>query len=295
MFTLSGLGKRYRRVTALDSLDLEMEKGSVFLVLGSGGSGKSTLARILLGVTRPTHGRADVLGWTAHRHSRAIRERVAYVPQTKAVYAGMRAEEYLRFYGGYFPDADPVLGGQILSRWGVAPRRKVDRLSEGGRARLLLAAALSRKPRLAVLDEPFVGVDPEATADAVKMLRILNTRGCGVVLVTNRIDEAEPLCDRVAILDRGRVVLADDLAGLRRRWKRIRIRRPAAPGGVAEWPNVLRVERSADSLTLVTRAYTAKLSARVAEMEPAAVEVSDLSLREIYLEVLRNRPTGNGS
>ncbi|MCI0687877.1 MAG: ABC transporter ATP-binding protein, partial [Sporichthyaceae bacterium] len=147
---------------AVDRLDLTLPDGCICGLVGANGSGKSTTLQMLSGVTRPTSGSATVLSLDIERQSVELRRQVALVPQGKGLYSRLEADRFLRYYASFFPEADPTAGARLLQRWGVPADQPIGALSHGSRAKVLLAAAMSRRPRLWLLDEPTEGLDPEA-------------------------------------------------------------------------------------------------------------------------------------
>lgn len=287
MIETSGLTKRYRSVVALDSVDLELPGPGITGLLGPDGGGKSTLLKILLGAVRPTDGTARVLRWDVRRHPVDTRRHVGYVPEEKTLYREVPVEAYIRYYAGFFGDASAEDGLRLLRRWSVPTGRRPGEMSEGDRAKVLLAAVLCRDPRIFLLDGLFRGLDPASAAEVAGLLRERRARGSGILVATDRVEEAERVCDRVVILAGGRVRLAGKVEDLRRRWKRVRIEDPEAAAGLEDHPTVVRLVRSGDGVEVVASFYSAKLAAEITRRcggDPGRTR--GLSLREIYLEVM---------
>jgi ABC-type multidrug transport system ATPase subunit len=215
-----GLTKRYGGRPVVDALDLEVQQGEVFGFLGPNGSGKTTTARMLLGLISPNGGEAWLLGSKVPCPERlpeigAMVEEPAFYPWM----SGRRNLEVIGDEGGQVPP-----GGldQALELAGIAAAadRKVKAYSQGMRQRLGLAAAVLRRPALVLLDEPGNGLDPAGIHDLRDLLRHLGHSGTTVFLSSHLLGEVEQVCDRVAIIDRGRLVsfgTVDDLAGARQR------------------------------------------------------------------------------
>lgn len=287
MIETSRLTKRYRSVVALDSVDLEVPGRSITGILGPDGGGKSTLLKILLGAVRPTDGTARILRWEVRRHPVDTRRHVGYLPEEKRVYRQIPVEAYIRYYAGFFGDASPEDGLRLLRRWSVPTEVRPGEMSAGDRAKVLLAAVLCRDSRVFLLDGLFRGLDPASAAEVAGLLRERRARGSGILLATDRVEEAERVCDRVVILARGRVRLAGKVDDLRRRWKRVRIEDPEAAAGLEDHPTVARMSRSGGAVELITSFYSAKLAAEITRRcggDPG--DVRSVSLREIYLEVM---------
>ncbi|NHA69136.1 ABC transporter ATP-binding protein [Phycicoccus flavus] len=235
-----GLTKRYGRVTAVDSLDLDVRAGDRYGFLGPNGSGKTTTVRMLLGLVYATSGDIEVLGRSMPRHAGRVLPEVGALVEGPGAYPHLSARANLRLLDAAGP---PVAGGPLadgvgsrgsrrrrieaaLEQVGLADvgRRPVRAYSLGMRQRLGLAAALLRGPRLLVLDEPTNGLDPRGIAEIRDLLLDLNARGTTVFLSSHLLAEVEAFCTRVGVLDRGRLVAQDDLDTLRGPTGRTRVR-----------------------------------------------------------------------
>jgi len=208
------LAKRYGDVRAVDGLSLTVETGEVFGLLGPNGAGKTTTVEILEGYRRPDDGHVRVLGLDPIRDGRALRPQIGVMLQEGGLYPGVRPLEVLQLFASFYDDsADPR---QLVDRVGLTDTRRtlVRRLSGGQKQRLSLALALVGRPSLLFLDEPTAGMDPHARATTWDLIRVLRDDGVTVVLTTHAMDEAEQLCDRVGIIDGGRLVTCGSPAEL---------------------------------------------------------------------------------
>jgi ABC-2 type transport system ATP-binding protein len=201
------LTKCFGANTAVDRLDLEVAPGELVAVLGPNGAGKTTTVELLLGLHRPDAGRARVLGLDPAANGR-LHTMVGALLQDGAVPAGLRAREAVRLHAAFH--ADPADPDELLERLGLTPAagRTFRHLSTGQKRRLLLALALVGRPRVLFLDEPTAGLDPAARATTWALVRELAADGATVLLTTQLIEEAERVADRVAIIDRGRLLAA---------------------------------------------------------------------------------------
>jgi ABC-2 type transport system ATP-binding protein len=211
---IAGLEKRYGDVRAVDGISLTVAPGTVFGLLGPNGAGKTTTVETLEGYRRADAGTVRVLGLDPARAGARLRRRIGVMLQEGGLYPGIRPLEALRLFASYY-DA-PEDPDALLDRVGLRPvaGTLVRRLSGGERQRLSLALALVGRPELVFLDEPTAGLDPHARATAWALLRELRDRGITVLLTTHAMDEAEQLCDRIAIIDRGRLVASGSPAEL---------------------------------------------------------------------------------
>ncbi len=203
---VSGLVMRYAEKTAVDHLDLRVERGTITAVLGPNGAGKTTTLETCEGYRVPQQGIVRVLGLDPQRERRALLPRIGVMLQDGGAWSGVRAMEMLRHVSRLHAhplDVDALAERLGLEDCGRTPYR---RLSGGQQQRLKLALALVGRPELVFVDEPTAGMDPAARRTTWELLRQLRTDGVTVVLTTHHMDEAERLADRIHIIDRGRVI-----------------------------------------------------------------------------------------
>jgi ABC-2 type transport system ATP-binding protein len=192
-------------IVALAGIDLSVRPGEIFGLLGPNGAGKTTTIETLAGLRRPTAGTVRVLGFDPVAQRDEIRKRVAIQPQHAAVFEQQTVYELLRVWASLYPD--PETPDVIIDRMGLSASRdvRVSKLSGGQRQRLLVGTALISRPRLLVLDEPSTGMDPNARQELWNAIRAHRESGGTVLLSTHSMEEAEMLCDRVAVLHKGAV------------------------------------------------------------------------------------------
>ncbi len=200
------LHKTYGTTVAIDDVSLQVRRGEIFGLLGSNGAGKTTTVECLEGLRRPDGGRVRVLGVDPHAHPAQLRGRVGCQLQESHLPERMRVWEALHLFARASPD--PVDCDDLLAGWGLAEKRKAafGNLSGGQRQRLLVALALVSRPEVVFLDEMTTGLDPAARRASWDLIERIRDEGTTVVLVTHFMDEADRLCDRVAVMDAGRIV-----------------------------------------------------------------------------------------
>jgi len=213
------LRKSYGRTDALAGVSFEVHSGEVFGLLGPNGAGKTTTLAIIAGRMRPSSGSAIVFGRRVHLDSMAVRRLIGLVPHRVAVYPKLSASENLRFFGQMYDLRAKELEqriSELLDLVGLAVRRDqyVATFSEGMKRRLNLALSLLHRPRLVLLDEPTIGIDPQSREHVFTIVQRLRQEGAAIVYTTHYLDEAERLCDRVAIMDEGRILALGTMAAL---------------------------------------------------------------------------------
>jgi len=211
VLSAQGLRKFYGDLEVVAGIDLAIDKGECFGLLGPNGAGKTTTLRLLLGLIQPDAGDIAMLGRPVPRDARRARERVGVVPQMDNLDPDFTVRENLTAYGRYFGVSSAQIAErlpELLDFAGLSGRAdaKIQTLSGGMKRRLTLARALVNDPEVIFLDEPTTGLDPQARHLMWQGLRRLTAQGKTILLTTHFMDEAERLCDRLAIMDRGRII-----------------------------------------------------------------------------------------
>lgn len=213
---IRGLAKRFGRVQALAPLDLDIRRGEVLGCLGPNGAGKTTLIRLLLGLLRPTAGRAEIFGLDAFRDAARCHARLAYVPGETNLWPALTGQQTLRLLGNLHGEVDARYQAELIELFQLDPLGKVANYSKGNRQKVSLVAALSTRAELLLLDEPTSGLDPLMEEAFRKCVQVARRRGQTVLLSSHLLSEVEALCDRVAILRHGTLADLGTLEQLRR-------------------------------------------------------------------------------
>jgi ABC-2 type transport system ATP-binding protein len=208
---VQGLRKRFGDVLALDGIDLEVARGTVYGLLGPNGAGKTTTVRVLTTILQPDEGHASVLGYDVTRQPVSVRRLIGLTGQFAAIDGNLTGRENLRLVGKLtqLPKAEVVArAGELLDRFGLADAgdRPARTYSGGMRRRLDVAAALVHRPPVLFLDEPTTGLDPQSRNDLWEMIRELVAEGTTVLLTTQYLEEADRLAERIAVIDGGKVI-----------------------------------------------------------------------------------------
>ena len=216
MIRVSGLTKDYGMRRAIDSLTFEAEQGEILGFLGPNGAGKTTTMRILTGYMPPTEGEATVAGYDIVAESIEVRRRVGYLPETAPLYNDMTVFDYLKFMADlrHLPNSEDRID-DTLEQVGLEDRADgyIGKLSKGMRQRVGLAQALLHRPEVLILDEPTIGLDPGQVVDVRNVIREIGKERT-VLLSTHILSEAQQLCDRVLIINKGHIVAEDTPANL---------------------------------------------------------------------------------
>ena len=211
---ISHLSKAYGNIVAVDDVSLSVSAGEIFGILGPNGAGKTTTVECVLGLRAPDAGSISVLGLDPARDAAELRPIVGAQLQESALPAKLRVGEILAEYRSFY--TEPADVGELIEGLGLAGKVKdyYRSLSGGQRQRLSIALALIGRPKVAVLDEMTSGLDPQARRDTWDLIESVRDRGVTILLVTHFMEEAERLCDRVALIDSGHVVAVDSPVGL---------------------------------------------------------------------------------
>jgi ABC-2 type transport system ATP-binding protein len=203
---VTGLTKRYSGTTVVDGISFDVVRGEIFGILGRNGAGKTTTVECLQGLRRADGGRMRVLGLDPLTQAAELRKRIGSQLQESALPQRIKVWEALRWFASFVPGARDL--GQLMAQWGLVEKRNTHfgDLSGGQRQRLFVALALVNDPELVFLDEMTTGLDPAARHTAWDLVRTVRDMGTSVILVTHFMEEAERLCDRVAVFERGKIV-----------------------------------------------------------------------------------------
>lgn len=221
MIEVTNLSRRFGAIQALAGVSFHVRPGEVFGLLGPNGAGKTTAIHIVAGIDRPDEGTVVVAGCDLRRDARAVRARVGLVPQEPGFYGSLTARENLAFWAAMYGVSGRrarEAAGHLLEVVGLAGRadEPVSRFSGGMRRRLNLALGLVHRPPVVLLDEPTLEVDPQSRRQIVDFIKGLAREGAAILYTTHQLGDAQEVCDRIAILDRGRIVAEGTLAELRR-------------------------------------------------------------------------------
>lgn len=291
------LSKRYGSLVAVDDVSFEVEVGEIFGIVGPNGEGKTTIVECLQGLRRPDGGGLSVLGLDPHTEPRALRRRIGSQLQESALPDRIKVWEALDLFGATVADA--IARDVLLRDWGLDAKRnaRFADLSGGQQQRLFVALALVNQPELVFLDEMTTGLDPTARREAWHLIEKIRDRGTTIVLVTHFMDEAEKLCDRVAIVRSGRIVALDTPERLIATHPNNTVIRFGGSAEQVSWfdglPNVHQARWHAGRLEVVGDAAAIAHVGRVlAERDaiPGDLRVTQAGLEDVYLRLTGPEP-----
>lgn len=298
------LVRHFGELVAVDGVSFSVAEGETYGLLGPNGAGKTTTISMVTGLLRPDGGTVSVLGQPMSAGSREARALVGLVPQELALYPDLTGEENLRFFGRLYDMGGRELEGRItevLDVVGLETRRadKVSEYSGGMKRRLNIAVGLLHRPRLLILDEPTVGVDPQSRNSILEAVETLAGEGISVLYTTHYMEEAERLCDRVGIIDEGRLVaegtrreLVAQVGQLDRAELRGREELEAAAKAIDSVPGVVEVAVADQSITVLVKDASTVLPALIAAAGNAGMSLSGVDIQEPDLEAVFLHLTG---
>jgi daunorubicin resistance ABC transporter ATP-binding subunit len=306
-----GLRKTYKTsrgdVEAVRGIDLNVPQGEFFGLLGPNGAGKSTTIGMLTTLVRPTGGRAWVAGHDVTRDTVAVKREIGVVTQNNTLDMQLTVTENLEFRSRFFglsARAASRRAAQLIDAFGLGDRRNAmaDALSGGQARRLLIARALVHRPEVLFLDEPTAGLDPQTRVNLWDILHVLHDLGQTILLTTHYMEEAEALCDRVAVVDHGTVLACGTVDELKEGAGAdtvitVRYEGPVPPGfadhaGLADWPGVSKVEADGDQVRVFSREPEGLLGELVAAGAAGGLHVRDAAQLKPSLETVFLTLTG---
>jgi ABC-2 type transport system ATP-binding protein len=305
MIEVDQLRKTYGPLTAVDGVSFTARPGEIFGLLGPNGAGKTTTIGCISGLLEPSAGSVRVMGHDIVREGTSARRALGVAPQEIALFEEVSAIENLRYWGGAQGMRDGVLRERIqkvLELTGLADRagEPVKRYSGGMKRRLNFACAIVHLPKVLLLDEPTVGVDPQSRVRLLDLVRAEARAGACVLYTTHYMEEAESLCDRLAIVDHGRIIAHGTLPELRKMLGERDVLRlagvfsPAAARDASEQLGAVEVLHSDEGLLILTMAHASeRLPAVFAALAACSAEVRGVTLTQPNLESLFIKLTGN--
>lgn len=298
---ITGITKRFGEFEALRGIDLQIEQGEFFALLGPNGAGKSTLISLMAGLQQATTGHIRIMGHDVQRDYQRARHALGVVPQELVFDPFFNVREMLRFQAGYFgrgPENDPWID-EVIEGLGLTDKAHTNmrKLSGGMKRRALIAQALAHKPPVIVLDEPTAGVDVELRQMLWAFIQQLNQQGHTIILTTHYLEEAEALCQRVAMMKQGRIVALDTTRALLKNHatKQLSLR---LAGALPTQLLSLMKQQQGDEVILglseLTQVETILRVLREAKVEIQDMQLQEADLEDVFLNLVGNQQGAQG-
>ena len=279
---LQGVHKRYPHF-ALEDVSLDVPTGGILGFIGANGAGKSTTLRILMGLVPHDGGRVAMLGHSIPDGMIAAKAQVGYVSEDMRLFPGATLAWHMRFVAKVFGAWDAEYADQLARRFDLRTEQKIKGLSHGQRIKAALLLALARRPRLLVLDEPTTGLDPVARQEVIGALaEAVQDEARTVLFSSQNTLDVEQIADRIAFIDRGRIVDADDTERYLERWRRLRLALPDT-AAVPVLPPGVSVSVNGRVATLVTDRHSDELLAACRASGATVQSVDRMTLEEIFV------------
>lgn len=290
---IEGLTHRFGKLTAVDDLQLEVPAGTVCGFLGRNGAGKTTTIQILMNLLQPSGGRVEVLGLNPERDALALRRQVGYVAENRVMYGWMKVRELVWFTGQFYETWNQDRVDGLIERFGLDPEQKVKHLSRGMNAQLALTLALGHEPRLLVLDEPASGLDVVVRRDFLEsIIGLIQEEGRTVFLSSHLVHEVERVADRVAIIEKGRLVTEGTVDEVKGSVKRVAVRLPDGVDRLTDIDGLRQDQGDGTRRLLTVVGYGEPQSARIQAQGGHIEDVMDVGLEEAF--VAHVRPESGG-
>ncbi len=294
---VENLVKSYSGTRAVNGVSFQVEDGEIFGMLGPNGAGKTTTVEILEGLRTADSGQAQVLGMDVRQEAAKVKQQVGVALQTATLMPNLTPWELLDVFGSFFKKSLPP--DVLLEKMGLMEKKnaRVQTLSGGQQQRLSVAIALVNDPQIVFLDEPTTGLDPQARRSLWDIIEDMRQAGKTVFLTTHYMEEAERLCDRVAIMDRGEILAMDTPEGLVRsqfseRTIQFTAPRETDPQTFADLPGITRVSSDAEDIVLYSETVQRTLSSLLERAERQNISLGEIRLREASLEDVFLKMTG---
>lgn len=285
---MEGVSKRYPHFF-LDNMSLELFEGSVLGFIGANGAGKSTTIRILMGLVHQDSGSVEVLGHPMPAEQTAAKLEIGFVSEDLRLYGAATLAWHMKFVASMYPRWDQPYAVELLRRFDLKPEQKIKGFSHGQRVKAALLLALARQPRLLILDEPTTGLDPVARREVLsELMSVLTDEGRTIFFSSHNTQEVEQISDRIAFIDRGRLIAFDEKEDLLDRWRRLRLMIP--PGHVLpQIPGIVEVAGS-DRLPVLTTSQFDPAVVSLCQDRGATVQAVDsMTLEEIFVANVQSR------
>jgi ABC-2 type transport system ATP-binding protein len=282
---ISHLKKNYGKARGIADVSFEVAEGEIFGFIGPNGAGKSTTIRALLALIRPTSGSATIFGKDCIKHAREIAMDVGYLPSEVFYYDNMRVIDLLKYSASFYRKDCQERIKSLSAALELDLRRKIDDLSFGNRKKVGIIQGLIHKPKLIILDEPSIGLDPLMQQKFFDILREENRGGATILFSSHILSEVQKICDRVAIIRDGLIVRVDTIASFRdSSYKKIAVDTAQALDKKAfDLPGIARLETGERSASFIYQGSVNEIMRRLAGLDLTNVSIGEPELEEIFM------------
>ena len=285
-----GLTRYFGSKAAVEGLDLEVPRGSVFAFLGRNGSGKTTTIRMLLGLLQPTRGEGTILGHDIRAIPAEVRARIGYLTEEHQLYGWMTVKECGEFQSKFYPRWNEKIFRGVMGHFNLRFTTRVKDLSRGERAGVCLGLTLAPEPELLIMDDPTLGLDPVASRSLVESMVYLTRRADRTIFFSShQLADVERVADYVAILDRSVLRVCCPLETFRQSVQQVRLRFPGTPPALPQIPGLLVAHRTEGELRLTCMHYNGATERALRALNPVALEPVPISLEDAFIHYLGER------
>jgi ABC-2 type transport system ATP-binding protein len=283
------LVKGFRATRALDGLNLEVPQGSVYALIGANGAGKTTAIKVLMGIHKPTSGRAETLGIDSRRLGSLDFQRIGYVSENQELPEWMTVGYFMAYWKPFYPTWDDARAGELLSQFDLPPDRKLNHLSRGMKMKAALASSLAYRPELIVLDEPFTGLDPLVRDQFIEGL-LDSATGATIFISSHDLAEIESFSSHVGYLEKGKLRFSEEMASLTARFREVEVTLAAPVETLRCPPTWLRLETSPAVVRFVDSQFDEqRVIGEIRRLfgETRGVAFRPMPLRQIFIALAR--------
>jgi ABC-2 type transport system ATP-binding protein len=282
------LTKYYDRRPVVNNLELRVPQGSVYGLLGRNGTGKSTTIKMLLGMVHPDYGRSELLGEDSFHLRPETRSRIAYLAEGHPLYRWMTIGQAVRFARAFYPNWDGRLLDQILDHFGLSPRARIRRLSNGQRAQVSLALAVAADPELLILDDPTLGLDTVVRRDFLEsLIQIIQRRGRTILFSSHILGDVERVADRIGILVDGVLRVDCPTDYFKETLRKVVLEFDREPPEFPACPGLVSSRQVGRRRELIIVGYSEEHRRLAESLDPRAVDVIELNLEDAFIEYTR--------
>lgn len=288
---VKNLTRKFRRKIALDDVSLNVPPGCVFGLVGENGVGKTTLINHLLGSYIPQSGSVRVLGLDPTQHPVDTLSRIGILTEDRVMPSWMKVRELIKFTSAFYPNWDPTFAKELLDMFQLDPESKLKTMSSGERAKAELLTALAHRPELLILDEPSSGLDVIVRHEILKaIVRDVAGEGRTVFFSSHLLEEVERVSDYVAIMVKGKIVIADSLENIRDNHSRITIRYPEPREAKPFFSDALTCTGSGQIWTVICNGHLDKIRHEIGQQKASIIEEQPPTLEEIFVARTKAEP-----